>query len=120
MVEKADRRADATGSRSADGRRFEVFVRAAESDPLRHVGTVAAPTAADAHEEASRLFAWYARDVWVCPAAAVSRYSTESLFSDADESGPDREAAEPRVREETEGAPAVAGDAPADDAEGGR
>jgi Phenylacetic acid degradation B. len=120
MVEKADRRADATGSRSADGRRFEVFVRAAESDPLRHVGTVAAPTAADAHEEASRLFAWYARDVWVCPAAAVSRYSTESLSSDADEGGPDREAAEPRVREETEGTPAVAGDAPADDAEGGR
>ena len=119
MVEKADRRADATGSRSADGRRFEVFVRAAESDPLRHVGTVAAPTAADAHEEASKLFAWYARDVWVCPAAEVSRYSAESLAGDAD--GPDDEAAdadEPRVYEETEGTPTASrAGAPAVDAD---
>ncbi|KOX98210.1 Htur_1727 family rSAM-partnered candidate RiPP [Halorubrum tropicale] len=106
MVEKTDRTEDANGPRSADGRRFEVFVREAESDPLRHVGTVAAPTPDVAHEEASKLFAWYARDVWVCPAAEVSRYSAESLAVDAD--GPDDEAAdadEPRVYEETEGTP---------------
>ncbi|TKX42712.1 MULTISPECIES: Htur_1727 family rSAM-partnered candidate RiPP [unclassified Halorubrum] len=106
MVEKTDRTEDANGPRSADGRRFEVFVREAESDPIRHVGTVAAPTPDVAHEEASKLFAWYARDVWVCPAAEVSRYSAESLAVDAD--GPDDEAAdadEPRVYEETEGTP---------------
>lgn len=63
MVEKTDRTAGAGGPRSADGRRFEVFVREEEADPLRHVGTVAAPTPDVAHEEASKLFAWYARDV---------------------------------------------------------
>jgi rSAM-partnered protein len=119
MVEKTDRTEDANGPRSADGRRFEVFVREAESDPLRHVGTVAAPTPDVAHEEASKLFAWYARDVWVCPAAEVSRYSAESLAGDAD--GPDDEAAdadEPRVYEETEGTPTASrAGAPAVDAD---
>ncbi|TKX86845.1 rSAM-partnered protein [Halorubrum sp. SS5] len=119
MVEKTDRTEDANGPRSADGRRFEVFVREAESDPLRHVGTVAAPTPDVAHEEASKLFAWYARDVWVCPAAEVSRYSAESLAADAD--GTDDEAAdadEPRVYEETEGTPTASrAGAPAVDAD---
>jgi rSAM-partnered protein len=111
MVEKTDRSEDANGPRSADGRRFEVFVREAESDPLRHVGTVAAPTPDAAHEEASKLFAWYARDVWVCPAAEVSRYSAASLAGDADAEGAD----EPRVYEETEGTPTVScGERPVD------
>ena len=82
MVEKTDRSESANGPRSADGRRFEVFVREAESEPLRHVGTVAAPTPDAAHEEASKLFARDARDVWVCPAAEVSRFSAESLADD--------------------------------------
>jgi rSAM-partnered protein len=119
MVEKTDRSEGANGARSADGRRFEVFVREAESDPLRHVGTVAAPTPDVAHEEASKLFAWYARDVWVCPAAEVSRYSAASLAGDADGADADAEGAhgdhaepeadadEPRVYEETEGTPTV-------------
>ncbi|OTF02098.1 Htur_1727 family rSAM-partnered candidate RiPP [Halorubrum sp. SD612] len=130
MVEKTDRSEGANGPRSADGRRFEVFVREEESDPLRHVGTVAAPTPDVAHEEASKLFAWYARDVWVCPAAEVSRYSAESLAGDdegaGDSAAPDDvdDADEPRVYEETEGTPtAASGGAPAadaDDAEGSR
>ena len=82
MVEKTSRSETADGPRSADGRRFEVFVREEESDPLRYVGTVAAPTPDAAHEEASKLFAWYARDVWVCPATEVSRYSAESLAAE--------------------------------------
>ncbi|RLM72825.1 Htur_1727 family rSAM-partnered candidate RiPP [Halorubrum sp. Atlit-26R] len=130
MVEKTDRSEDANGVRSADGRRFEVFVREAESDPLRHVGTVAAPTPDAAHEEASKLFAWYARDVWVCPAAEVSRYSAESLAddgpgasgdseaADGDHAEPAEDADEPRVYEETEGTPTVScGGAPVDDGE---
>ncbi|WP_424015888.1 Htur_1727 family rSAM-partnered candidate RiPP [Halorubrum xinjiangense] len=119
MVEKTNRSEDANGPRSADGRRFEVFIREEESDPLRHVGTVAAPTPDVAHEEASKLFAWYARDVWVCPAAEVSRYSAESLAGDeegGDESSDDAD--EPRVYEETEGTPTVAcGSAPVDEEE---
>ena len=109
MVEKTDRTAGPGGPRSADGRRFEVFVREAEADPLRHVGTVAAPTPDAAHEEASELFARYARDVWVCPAEETHRYSAESLAGDD---------AEPRVYEETEGTPTVAcGGAPVEDGE---
>ena len=122
MVEKTDRDEDANGPRSADGRRFEVFVREEESDPLRHVGTVAAPTPDAAHEEASKLFAWFARDVWVCPAGEVSRYSAESLAGDEPEGPGDSESSddadEPRVYEETEGTPTVAcGSAPVDEGE---
>ena len=141
MVEKTDRTGGSNGARSADGRRFEVFVREEEADLLRHVGTVAAPTPDAAHEEASKLFAWYARDVWVCPADETHRYSAESLADeetsgeesgDADEpaSGSDEPAIdsdESRVYEETEGTPtASCGGAPAadaagaDDAEGSR
>ncbi|ELZ39886.1 Htur_1727 family rSAM-partnered candidate RiPP [Halorubrum tebenquichense] len=118
MVEKTSRSEGANGPRSADGRRFEVFVREEESDPLRHVGTVAAPTSDVAHEEASKLFAWYARDVWVCPAAEVSRYSADSLAGEESATEPSDDADEPRVYEETEGTPtASCGGAPAADAD---
>ncbi|MBP1922918.1 rSAM-partnered protein [Halorubrum alkaliphilum] len=126
MVEKTDRTATEAGPRSADGRRFEVFVREEETDPLRHVGTVAAPTPDIAHEEASKLFAWYARDVWVCPAEETHRYSADALGDDkgapavtrdADEprgdgdpeEGGEPRADEPRVYEETEGTPTAGG-----------
>jgi rSAM-partnered protein len=124
MVEKTDRTAESGGPRAADGRRFEVFVREEEADPLRHVGTVAAPTPDVAHEEASKLFARYARDVWVCPAEETHRYSAESLAADdrstdAEPVSPDESAspndAESRAYEETEGTPTVAcGGAPVD------
>ncbi len=130
MVEKTERTAGSSGPRSADGRRFEVFVREAEPDPLRHVGTVAAPTPDVAHEEASKLFAWYARDVWVCPAEETHRYSAGSPAddtrsdSDASPDGDgtnrndgrsDGESVESRVYEETQGTPAVGcGSAPVD------
>ena len=122
MVEQTERTGGDGGPRSANGRRFEVFVREDELEPLEHVGTVAAPTPDAAHEEASRLFAWYARDVWVCPAAETYRYSAESLADDGDpestptpdpaddadaDATPDAEP-EPRVYEETEGTPTVA------------
>lgn len=105
-----------------------MFVRDDEADPVRHVGTVAAPTPDAAHEEASKLFAWYARDVWVCPATETYRYSAESLAeADPDGSAPAEEngdatdagpSDEPRVYEETEGTPTVAcGRAPIDDSD---
>ncbi len=71
-----------TGSRSADGRRFEVFVRETAAESLRHVGTVAAPTPETAHEEAAALFGWTARDIWVCPTESTRRYTTEPLAAD--------------------------------------
>ncbi len=75
------------GSRSTDGRRFEVFVREAEADPLRHVGTVEAPTPDAAHEEASALFARSARDIWVCPADETHRYVAEPLADGRGDTG---------------------------------
>lgn len=76
MVERPDRaRVD-----SADrGREWEVFVRSEEPDPLRHVGSVRADAADDAYVLASRLFAWYAEDVWLCPADETHRYTTHDL-----------------------------------------
>ena len=73
-----------TGSRSADGRRFEVFVRETAAESLRHVGTVAAPTPETAHEEAAALFGWTARDIWVCPTESTPRHTTEPLAADED------------------------------------
>jgi rSAM-partnered protein len=91
MVEKSDRSPVGEQPRSAVDPEWEVFVRDDEPDPLRHVGSVSAPSAEVAHEEATRLFAWYATDLWVCPADAVRRYSTRSL-GDADPASPDSEA----------------------------
>lgn len=82
MADQTEREGGDAGSRSAQGRRFEVFVCEAVSDPLCHVGTVATPTPDIAHGEASDLFGWTARDVWVCPTAETHRYSSESLRAD--------------------------------------
>ncbi|MFB6271044.1 MAG: Htur_1727 family rSAM-partnered candidate RiPP [Halobacterium sp.] len=65
--------------RSATGREWEVFVREGDDDPLKHVGSVTAATADAAHEHASRLFEWAARDVWLCPADETRRYTTHTL-----------------------------------------
>lgn len=62
---------------SGDDREWEAFVRDGEGDPLRRAGSVRAPSVEEAYELATRLFAWYARDVWVCPTAEIARYSTD-------------------------------------------
>ncbi|WP_256390924.1 Htur_1727 family rSAM-partnered candidate RiPP [Natronoarchaeum rubrum] len=46
---------------------------------MRHVGSVSAPTPEKAHEHASRLFGWFADDVWVCESSDIHRFSTHSL-----------------------------------------
>ena len=114
MVEKATRTEEAA-PRATPERRWEVFVREAADEPLEHVGTIAAPDPDTAHEEAGTLFAWYARDVWVCPSDETHRYSTYSLEGANTEDGGDDDASdtddrtppEPRVYEETEGTPEV-------------
>lgn len=60
-----------------------MFVREDEADPMRHVGSVSAPTAEVAHEQATRLFAWFAADVWICPADETHRFSTHELDDEA-------------------------------------
>ncbi|MDF9746496.1 Htur_1727 family rSAM-partnered candidate RiPP [Natrinema salsiterrestre] len=117
MVEKARRSAVESDERGNPTRQWEVFVRDAEDDPMRHVGSVAAASGTEAHEHASRLFGWYAADVWLCPADAVERYSTRGLAETAeersdeaagdDDDGDDDESEEPRVYKETAGASEV-------------
>jgi len=82
MVETADRSAVGEEPRGDPTREWELFVRDDADDPLRHVGSVSAPDAATAREQASRLFAWYADDLWVCPADEVRRFSTHDLSED--------------------------------------
>ena len=124
MVEKARRERIETEERANPTAQWELFCREAEGDPLRHVGSVAAASATEAHEHASRLFGWYAVDCWVCPADAVERYSARGLAAEtddrADDGGDESDASdesdtpaessmpdEPRVYEETEGTPEV-------------
>ncbi|WP_254768088.1 Htur_1727 family rSAM-partnered candidate RiPP [Salinilacihabitans rarus] len=111
MVEKARRSRVEGDRRGTPVGQWEVFVRDEEADPLRHVGSVAAESATEAHEHASRLFGWYAVDLWVCPAEEVARFSTRGLGTaggeDESEAESDEASAEPRVYEETEGSPEV-------------
>jgi rSAM-partnered protein len=69
-----ERTPDADHPRSATEREWEVFAR--EDGTLRHVGSVTAPAADVAHEEATTLFGWASEAVWLCPADEVHRYST--------------------------------------------
>mgnify|MGYP000215079648 CR=1 FL=1 len=84
--------------RGATSREWEVFVRDEAPAPLRHVGSVTAPSVDVAYEQASRLFAWYASDVWLCPADEVARFSTHDLDDEA-ESVETSEGEEPRTIE---------------------
>lgn len=78
-----------TDRTAADGSaEWEVFVRESPDDPLCHAGSVTAPTAAVAREQAERLFDWTAAATWLCPADAVVREPTRSLgarYEDADD-----------------------------------
>ncbi|AGN02777.1 phenylacetic acid degradation protein B [Salinarchaeum sp. Harcht-Bsk1] len=93
MVETADRSRVGEEPRGDPTREWEVFVRENSDDPLRHVGSVSAPSAEVAHEQSSRLFAWYADDLWLCPADEVRRFSTHDLAEE--ESSPESEESSP-------------------------
>ena len=84
MRETAERSRVGDQPRGVDEPEWEVFLREDGADPLRHVGSVSAPSADVAHEQATGLFAWYASDVWVCPAGAVRRSSTRALDEEAE------------------------------------
>lgn len=99
MVEPTERRRIDEGDRAPNGREFEVFVRGDGDDPMRHVGSVRAADADGAHELASRLFAWHADDVWICPSADVSRYTTHDLAEKTERMDRPTDAEEPRNRE---------------------
>lgn len=61
------------------GREWEVFCRESTDEPLRHVGSVTAPSAAVAREQATTLFGWRAETVWLCPADETVRLAAEGV-----------------------------------------
>jgi rSAM-partnered protein len=95
MVEDPEREKIPAGRRAPEGREWEVFIRQAAAEPLQHVGSVREPSPDAAHAAASRLFDWYATDVWVVPAEAVHRYATDTLSDDGAPPSPSDEAEQP-------------------------
>jgi rSAM-partnered protein len=73
--------------RADESRGWEVFVREAPSEPLRHVGSVEGPSADVAGEHAEQLFGWSAETLWLCPTDETRRYTSETL--DGREEGTD-------------------------------
>jgi len=77
MVEKA-RRGRVEESRGDAEPTWEVFARDEAGDDPRYVGRVRADDADTAHAEASRLFCWYADEVWVCPTEEIRKYAADA------------------------------------------
>lgn len=84
MVEKSKRYRVGDQPRDAVEQEWEMFIRDDSGDPLQHAGSISAPTADVAHIQATKLFGWYATDIWLCPASDVRRYSTHTLDEQAD------------------------------------
>ncbi|EMA46065.1 Htur_1727 family rSAM-partnered candidate RiPP [Halococcus saccharolyticus] len=91
MVEKSKQYRVGDQPRDAVEQEWEIFIRNEKTDPLRHTGSISAPTADVAHIQATKLFRWYATDIWLCPASDVRRYSTYTLDEQADSVSPDEE-----------------------------
>ncbi|WP_115862884.1 Htur_1727 family rSAM-partnered candidate RiPP [Halorussus litoreus] len=83
MVEKP-RRAEVEERRPDAETAWEVFARNEDGDPVRYVGEVRAENAEDAHAEATRLFCWYAHELWVCPSDEIRRFSADAASSEDD------------------------------------
>lgn len=81
------------GPRGDGSPEWEVFLRDDAAEPLRHVGSVSAPTASVAYEQASALFGWTADTLWLCPAAEVARFADRDLGSVPGRDGVESEAA---------------------------
>lgn len=96
MVEHAHRSKVAGNRRGTPLPQWEVFLRDERTEPLRHVGSVAASSADGAVEHAAALFDWHAADLWVCPAESVERYSSRPLSTaDTDSSEPSQSGCSP-------------------------
>ncbi|WP_436911576.1 Htur_1727 family rSAM-partnered candidate RiPP [Halosimplex marinum] len=60
-------------------REWELFVREESGDPLTHAGSVSAPSAEIAREQAARLFGWSAETLWLCPADETRRFAADGV-----------------------------------------
>ena len=81
--------------RADAGREWEVFVRETTDDGLSHVGSVSAPSAELAHEQATALFGHAAETIWLCPADETRRVTRSRLgaaHADGDQTDPGTDA----------------------------
>ncbi|WP_436932167.1 Htur_1727 family rSAM-partnered candidate RiPP [Halosimplex halobium] len=60
-------------------REWELFVREESGEPLTHAGSVSAPSAEIAREQAARLFGWSAETLWLCPADETRRFAADGV-----------------------------------------
>lgn len=60
-------------------REWEAFVREDSAEPLRHVGSVSAPSVETAREQAAQLFGWTAETLWLCPADETRRFYADDV-----------------------------------------
>jgi rSAM-partnered protein len=56
-----------------------LFVRESSEESLRHAGSVSAPTAAVAREQATTLFGFAAETLWLCPADETVRLVADDV-----------------------------------------
>lgn len=73
------RTSESPAPRADREREWELFVREEPSTPLKHVGSIRAPTPALAREQAEQLLGWGADDLWLCPADETERYTANPL-----------------------------------------
>lgn len=69
---------------------WEVFLRESACEPLRHAGSVTAPSAEVAHEQASTLFP-EAGTLWLCRSDGVARFAERNLGAEYESSERDSE-----------------------------
>lgn len=79
MVEEPERSCVGDHPRGATDPEWDLFVRDDTDDALRYVGTVTAPDVDIAYQQATKLFAWVADDIWLCRSRDIHRYSTHDL-----------------------------------------
>ncbi|MFC7139100.1 Htur_1727 family rSAM-partnered candidate RiPP [Halosimplex aquaticum] len=70
-------------------REWELFVREEAGEPLRHAGSVSAPSTEVVREQAARLFGWTAETLWLCPADETRRFTAEGVALGDRADGPD-------------------------------
>ena len=88
MSEESARSRVREAPRDATDREWEVFVRERAAEPIRHVGSVTAPTRDRARVAAARLFGRDASGLWLCAATDLVRYSRHALGARAGDGDP--------------------------------
>ncbi|UIP01418.1 Htur_1727 family rSAM-partnered candidate RiPP (plasmid) [Halobaculum sp. CBA1158] len=82
----SDRRESVAQARADDSPEWEVFLRESSAEPLRHAGSVTAPSTDVAREQASALFP-EASTLWLARSDRVARFTERDLGAEYDGDG---------------------------------